>query len=127
MPYAPPHPCSHPGCGALAQAHYCPDHARERQQRYDRERGSASVRGYDSRWRRAREEWLRSHPLCAEHVRQGEVVAAVVVDHIRPHKGDRALFWDRGNWQSLCKACHDRKTALEDGRWGPATGQRRQG
>jgi 5-methylcytosine-specific restriction protein A len=67
------------------------------------------------------------HPLCAEHERQGEVVAAVVVDHIRPHKGDRALFWNRGNWQSLCKACHDRKTALEDGRWRPATGPRRPG
>jgi hypothetical protein len=65
--------------GALGQAHYCPDHARERQQRYDRERGSASARGYDSR-----------------------CVAAVVVDHTGPHKGARALFWDRGNWQSLC-------------------------
>ena len=69
----------------------------------------------------------RPRPLSADHGRQSEVVAAVVVDHIWPHKGDRALFWDRGNWQSLCKACHDRKTALEDGRWGPATGQRRQG
>ncbi|WP_143035082.1 HNH endonuclease [Marininema mesophilum] len=28
------------------------------------------------------------------------------------------LFWDKDNWQSLCKRCHDRKTAIEDGRWG---------
>jgi 5-methylcytosine-specific restriction protein A len=119
MPYAPPHPCNQPGCGALTTAPYCADHARELRQRFDRERGTAAARGYDSRWRRAREGWLRSHPLCAEHERQGEVVAAMVVDHIRPHKGDRVLFWDRGNWQSLCKACHDRKTAAEDGRWGP--------
>jgi 5-methylcytosine-specific restriction protein A len=24
------------------------------------------------------------------------------------------LFWDRSNWQSMSKACHDRKTARED-------------
>jgi 5-methylcytosine-specific restriction protein A len=120
MAYAPPHPCNHPGCSALTTAPYCQDHARERRQRFDRERGSAAARGYDSKWRRTRQGFLRKHPLCAEHERQGEVVSAVVVDHIRPHKGDRALFWDRYNWQPLCKACHDRKTALEDGRWGPA-------
>ena len=24
------------------------------------------------------------------------------------------LFWDRDNWQPLCKQCHDKKTARED-------------
>jgi 5-methylcytosine-specific restriction protein A len=24
-----------------------------------------------------------------------------------PHKGDRALFWDRDNWQPLCTSCHN--------------------
>jgi len=28
------------------------------------------------------------------------------------------LFWDRNNWQSMAKACHDRKTAAEDGGFG---------
>lgn len=23
------------------------------------------------------------------------------------------LFWDRSNWQSMAKTCHDRKTARE--------------
>lgn len=41
-------------------------------------------------------------------------MAATVVDHIIPHKGDQYLFWDRSNWQPLCKLCHDRKTATED-------------
>jgi 5-methylcytosine-specific restriction protein A len=40
-------------------------------------------------------------------------VRAEVVDHIRPHRGDWALFIDPGNHQSLCKSCHDRKTAAE--------------
>jgi len=31
----------------------------------------------------------------------------VVADHIRPHKGNAALFWARDNLQCLCKGCHD--------------------
>ena len=34
------------------------------------------------------------------------------VDHIIPHRGDPELFWDRSNWQALCKNCHDRKTGM---------------
>nr|WP_313010818.1 HNH endonuclease [Brucella intermedia] len=33
---------------------------------------------------------------------------ASVVDHIQPHRGNKELFWWRGNWQSLCQPCHDR-------------------
>lgn len=48
---------------------------------------------------------------------RGKRAAATVLDHIEPHKGDWSKFWDRTNWQGLCKACHDRKTAGE-GSWG---------
>jgi 5-methylcytosine-specific restriction endonuclease McrA len=37
----------------------------------------------------------------------GRIVQASVVDHIKPHKGNQALFWNPANWQSLCKRCHD--------------------
>lgn len=38
----------------------------------------------------------------------------MVADHRLPHRGDPALFWDEGNLQCLCKACHDRdKQAAE--------------
>jgi 5-methylcytosine-specific restriction protein A len=30
-----------------------------------------------------------------------------------PFRGDWMLFVDSENHQSLCKSCHDRKTALE--------------
>ena len=70
-------------------------------------RGSSAKRGYGYRWQKAREGWLKSHPLCADHLSRGQVVAATIVDHIKPHRGDNALFWDRENWQSLCKSCHD--------------------
>lgn len=77
-------------------------------------RESSARRGYDSRWKRARLGFLAKHPLCMECARFNHVTAATVVDHKVPHRGDMALFWDKSNWQSLCKSCHDRhKQRLE--------------
>lgn len=68
------------------------------------------------RWRKARARFLRDNPLCVMCEAEGRVSAARVVDHIKPHKGDMALFWDEDNWQALCKRCHDStKQALEKG------------
>lgn len=39
---------------------------------------------------------------------------APVVDHIIPHRGSEALFFDRANLQALCKACHDRHKQREE-------------
>jgi 5-methylcytosine-specific restriction protein A len=83
----------------------------------DRLRPSASVRGYGSRWRRARLSFLARHPLCASCQGQGRLEPAAVVDHVVPHRGDQRLFWDQSNWAPACKRCHDAKTAQE-GRWG---------
>lgn len=50
----------------------------------------------------------------------GREFGAEVVDHIIPHKGDKKLFWDSGNWQGLTERDHDRKTAIESsgpGQW----------
>jgi 5-methylcytosine-specific restriction endonuclease McrA len=44
------------------------------------------------------------------------VTEAKVVDHIVPHEGDEALFWDQANWQPLCKTCHDTTKAQEERR-----------
>jgi len=41
---------------------------------------------------------------------------ASVVDHIKPHKGNDALFWDEKNWQSLCKPHHDSTKQKEESR-----------
>ena len=70
-------------------------------------RESSAKRGYGRKWRTAREIFLKRHPLCIFHAKRGEVVPANVVDHILPHKGDQKLFWDIGNWQPLCRGCHD--------------------
>ena len=108
MPRSPKRPCRYPGCPNLCgSGTYCPEHSAESP---DRLRGSAAERGYDAKWRRARKRFLQRHPLCANCLSQGVLTPATVVDHIVPHRGDRALFWDEKNWQPLCKNCHDRKT-----------------
>lgn len=40
----------------------------------------------------------------------------MVADHITPHRGDPALFWDRSNLQCLCKTCHDTAKQAEERR-----------
>lgn len=81
-------------------------------------RASSTERGYGWRWRKARRAYLAAHPLCVLCEAKGRIEGASVVDHIVPHKGDSGRMWDRGNWQALCKRCHDVKTANEDGGFG---------
>jgi len=84
---------------------------------------TAAQRGYGSRWRKARETYLRRNPLCVYCQKEGRIEVATVVDHKIPHKGDQKLFWDRDNWQPLCKACHDSvKRREEHGTQAPAIG-----
>ena len=114
MPRMPDHPCAHPGCPRLVPRgrKYCDVHSTL----HPEETRSAAARGYGRRWQKASKAFLHRHPLCVECQRNGRYIAATVVDHIQPHRGDTKLFWDESNWQPLCKACHDRKTGLEDSR-----------
>lgn len=104
MPRKPKRPCRHPGCPKLSEGVYCEDH----RGLYARE--TAAERGYDSKWRTARSRFLREHSLCAGCLKVGKLTPSTVVDHVIPHRGDPLLFWDKENWQPLCKDCHDRKT-----------------
>lgn len=67
-----------------------------------------------ARWKALRNHQLSCSPLCAFCLRRDQVEVATVVDHIVPHKGDEALFFDPSNLQSLCKPCHDRDKAAEE-------------
>lgn len=71
-----------------------------------RKAGSAE-RGYGHRWQQARVAYLRANPLCVMCRQEGRLTAASVVDHVIPHRGDAARFWDADNWQALCKVHHD--------------------
>ncbi|KQP35870.1 HNH endonuclease [Pseudorhodoferax sp. Leaf274] len=81
---------------------------------------TTAERGYGARWQRARGFFLQRNPLCCFCHAVGRVEIATVVDHIRPHNGDMQLFWDRTNWQPLCKPCHDStKKRMENGGFAP--------
>ncbi|QDD91927.1 HNH endonuclease [Pseudomonas oryzihabitans] len=75
---------------------------------------TSAQRGYGYKWQKARERHLAGHPLCVYCQRQGLVTAATVVDHVVPHRGDMALFWDSSNWQSLCASCHSSVKQAEE-------------
>lgn len=71
-----------------------------------------------SAWRKLRAEHLTREPWCRMHEARGEHVAAGHVDHIKAHRGNAALFFDRGNLQSLCARCHNSiKQSHERGRF----------
>ncbi len=122
MPYKQPKPCRRPGCPELTHNGYCAKHQakyldQQRQSKafYDRKRPSRSKRGYTRRWYRYREGYLQAHPLCInfDDCRR----PAEVIDHIKPVAAG-GEFWDAENHQAMCKSCHDRKTATEDGGFG---------
>jgi 5-methylcytosine-specific restriction protein A len=110
------HPCGWPGCPAVVPAgvRYCPEHAKRAQREYDSDRGTAAQRGYDARWRKMRLMVLRQEPLCRECMKAGRVTPATEIHHI----DGNAKNMSRENLEPLCKACHSKKTAREQHRWG---------
>ena len=59
-----------------------------------------------ARWKRLREDYLTENPYCeCERL-------ATVVDHKIPIKNGGAI-WEWSNLQSMCRYCHNRKTAKE--------------
>lgn len=104
--------CTKPGCyrtaaqGSRCAAHPAP--ARDRPEHHPHR----ELYGTQA-WRKASRLYLDEHPLCVTCQAEGRVTPASCTDHIVPHDGDDALFWDRSNWQALCGPCHARKTASE--------------
>lgn len=63
-------------------------------------------------WRRLRAVKLEQQPMCEECERNGVITPAQIVDHIVPiNRGGASL--DIENLQSLCNACHNRKSAKD--------------
>ena len=117
MAMRPLRPCKHPGCPELTREGWCPRHKPKHQRR-----DSEAYHGWYLLpiWtKHLRPEQLAREPFCRECARKyppGDPrhrTRATVVDHIRPFRGDWMLFVDPRNHQSLCKSCHDRKTAAE--------------
>lgn len=81
-----------------------------------KDKRNSHERGYTYKWRKARERYLLSNPLCVYCMKQGKTEIATVVDHISKHNGNQDLFWDESNWQALCKLHHDSTKQREEKR-----------
>jgi len=84
---------------------------RGRDRRYDAKRRSEQLWRrlyFTPEWRKLRVAQLRREPWCRMHAAKGEHVGASHVDHIKAHRGNRALFFDPSNLQSLCVTCHNK-------------------
>lgn len=101
------------GCGRIVAYGVQCECQRQRKADADKRRPTARERGYTSKWDIERRAFLglpenRKCNRCAN--------PATIVDHVKPHRGDRKLFWDRRNWQPLCAHCHNRMKQSEEKR-----------
>lgn len=116
MPKRPKHPCAYPGCPKLTDARYCEEHTRLVAHRYEHhQRDPSTHRRYGRAWKRIRDRYISTHPLCEECYKQGRLTQAEEVHHILPlsHGGTHA----EENLMALCKPCHSRITAEMGDRW----------
>ena len=65
-----------------------------------------------NQWKKIRAMHIAEHPLCEECLKHGFLVPARIVDHIHEIK-DGGSMTDFDNLQSLCQACHSKKTQEE--------------
>jgi len=88
----------------------------ERSRAYEAERRKAKPwRAWygTPQWRAVRRAVLIEQPLCERHLRRGEIIAATVVNHCTPHRGNWGLFIG-GPFEAVCKACHDSEIQREE-------------
>lgn len=109
-------PCAKPGCPDLTRASYCDTHRKAKRRASDAKRPSASQRGYDSKWRRTRVQYLRTHPICEDP--RGCITPASDVDHIDGLGPLGPKGHDNENLRSLCHVHHSQRTARDQpGGW----------
>lgn len=94
---------------------YCMEHQGTARQHEADRRESAYRRGYDRRWERFREAYLREYPLCEDCLKQtlpGESPQpATEVHHIRKLAEHPELKYVKSNLMGLCHRHHSIRTA----------------
>lgn len=74
-------------------------------------------------WKKMRETYLKSHPICEECLKKGKITPATSVHHIKSpfKKGEvsYALLLDYSNLESVCHECHGEIHAKEQGHISP--------
>lgn len=97
-----------PTCREKVSTGRCAVHAREREQA----RPNLDVRKLyrTARWKALRSMKFSENPLCVECQAEGVIREWTDLDHVIPHRGDPALFWNPFNLQGLCASHHSAKT-----------------
>ncbi|GAA4218581.1 5-methylcytosine-specific restriction endonuclease McrA [Sagittula marina] len=75
-----------------------------------------------TRWRKLRWSVIEAANFTCQRLGCGRIEAdtsKLVADHVKPHRGDAALFWDRKNLKCLCQSCHSGAKQREEAaaRW----------
>ena len=121
MPWKPKRPCRHPGCPNLSDQSYCEAHrkgaAADSNRVYDESRRDREMKEFynSPAWRSLRELKLKRNPVCEECYRKGRISKAAIADHVLPAREYPSKRLDIDNLQSLCRGCHNKKTAAERG------------
>ena len=115
MPYKPKRPCGHPGCPELTNGRFCPAHAKQDAQEYEKyRRDPATRKRYGRAWKRIRDRYVAGHPLCKLCEEAGHITPTQEVHHILPLSEGGSH--DESNLMALCTACHSRITLGENNR-----------
>ncbi|WP_242316651.1 HNH endonuclease [Bacillus cereus group sp. BfR-BA-01489] len=120
MPSKPMKPCASPMCTALTKDKYCSKHqdkVQDSARHYDKYiRNKSSRSFYNSRlWKDMRElMYRRDHGLCVQCRSKDIIKIGDVVDHIIPIRVDWSKRLEPTNLQTLCHACHNKKTKEDE-------------
>ena len=119
MPRKPKRPCSFPGCPKLTDGRFCEEHAKQEAKRYEKyDRDPAVRRRYGRAWKRIRDSYVETHPLCERCLELGVLVPTEEVHHVIPLA--EGGTHSRTNLISLCKSCHAKIHAERGDRWNRA-------
>ena len=78
-------------------------------------RSPVSKKRYGRTWKKIRDAYVASHPLCELCLKHGRYVVAEEVHHKKPLAEGGTHAWN--NLIALCKACHARIHAKRGDRW----------
>lgn len=113
--------CIYPWCNATTYGRYCERHKDDGDKKDKRDAKASRVTPINpiyqtKQWRILSKYIIARDPICKICNR----AASREADHKTPmaRGGDP---WDENNLQGVCKPCHSRKTATEDGRWARKT------
>jgi len=112
MPSIPGAQCAFVRCkkGSIKGSVFCSEHSPAPKDAPSREDLSAYR---DAKWKRIRARTLSSQPLCQSCLLDNRTTAAEAVDHVWPWRKIGKMAFSHNRFQSLCVACHSRKSALE--------------